>query len=96
MTDERIAGMITGIQAALVHFAEVLDKKGIVARDELAEGLRATARDLPEAQLTGIVQYMLNHLAQGIEGPADPVEERRRMFRLIQGGRPDQLSEEAR
>lgn len=86
MTDERISGMITGIQAALVHLAEVLEKKEVVTRAELSAGLIAMARDLPEDPSTGTVQYMLNHLAEGIEGPPDPAARRRRLFRLIQGG----------
>ena len=89
MTDEKMLGMITGLEVALVHLAEVLEGKGIVPRDELAGGLKATARDLPAAPLTQTAQLILNHLAEGIEGPADPAEVRRRMFRLIQGGKPD-------
>ena len=91
MTDEKILGMITGLEVAFIHLAEVLEKKGIVPRDELAGGLKATARDLPAASLTQTAQLILSHLAQGIEDSAgpDPVEARRQLLRLIQGGRPE-------
>jgi len=90
--DMRIAGMFAGFQVALLSFAETLEAKEVVTRDELAEGLRATAVNIPETPVQAFVVRALQLLADELARPVDPdpAEMRRRMFRLIQGRKMNQ------
>jgi hypothetical protein len=81
MTDEsvnRVSALIAGVELALVHFGNVLAQRGVIATEELAASLVATA-DLPAAvKNREVVRLPLLHIAQGLRGTAPGLDELKR------------------
>lgn len=46
-----IVGLIAGLEMAVVHVCNVLDQKGIVGREDMADSFEATAANLPAAMM---------------------------------------------
>lgn len=71
MTPEQlktIVGLMTGIQAAVVHLCHALEQKGVFNREELAASFEASAKTTPDP----LIALPCRQIAAGIRGAHPP------------------------
>ena len=89
---QKIAGFIAGLETALVHIGNVLERQGVTTRADLAAGFRETADLLPEGAMNReVISFFLKHLADGTEGTglatSPPAADPAPFLRVIEGGK---------
>ncbi len=91
-----MTSFLAGIEFAIVHMVNLLDRQGVLSRELAAGSLRATGASLPP-DAPQEVRLVLEQIARGIEASeldanagAKTPEGLRSLFHVIQGGIQDQ------
>jgi len=91
-----IQGSVTGIEVAIVHIFNCLDRKGVLTLEDAEKSLRETREFLPEGT-SKLASIVLRQIEQGLTDlqksrqarlAASP-ESLRCQFRVIPGGLPE-------
>jgi hypothetical protein len=84
-----VDNFVSALAVTFVHLADVLERKGVVARPEFADGLRETANLLPpEVNGREGIAAALYRIADGVHG-TEPHPDNGPLLRLVQGGKAD-------
>jgi len=82
-----IGGLVAGMEVAVVNIGNVLDRKGVIPKQDLADSFKATAEGLPgDFNGRALAALVLERIARHLEGKAPP-DPSGAFLTLIQGGK---------